>query len=107
MSVNDRHVKSIVRTDKFDGLLSPHMFKLKDDAIPVGEDELIVSPGYAWRFPITRERIVLHHYAIKSRQEFQEKLDRWKGESVRNWPWWDKLEGGPHLDCPEMARYTE
>jgi hypothetical protein len=107
MSQDERHVKSIVRTDKFDGLHSAHMFKLKDGAIAVGEDGKVVSPGTAWRFPITRNRVVLHHYAIKSRREFQEKMDRWKGDIPKGWWFWDHLEGFPQVDCPEMARYTE
>jgi hypothetical protein len=102
----DRHVKSIVRTDKFNGMFSPHMFQLKDEAISVGEDGLEIKPGTAWRFPITRNRLALHHYATKSREEFQQKIDRWKGDIPKDWSHWDMLENAPHMDCPEMARYS-
>ena len=106
-TLDDRHVKSIVRTEKYNGIQSPHMFRLKDDAISVGEDGKTFSPGHAWRIPITRERTVLHHYVLKSKDEFQEKADRWKGEIPKGWDFWDRLEKTPHMDCPEMARYVD
>lgn len=102
----ERHVKSFVKTQYFTGLISPHMFQLKDNAISVGEDERTFQPGVAWRQPPTWDRIVLHHYAVKSKQEFQEKLDRWKGEVPRNWEYWDMVHSGTPYHCPEMTKFS-
>ena len=107
MSQLDRHVKSIVRTDRFEKVLSSHMFGLNNDTIAVGEDGLEVKPGFAWRFPITRDQLVVHHYAVKSQEEYQQKLDRWKGDIPKDWAFWDGLESHQnHTECREMARYS-
>jgi hypothetical protein len=102
----NRHVKSFVKTQYFNGVLSPHRFKLKNKAISVGEDERKFKPGVAWRQPPTWDRIVLHHYAVKSKQEFQDKLDRWKGEAPRNWEYRDAVHSGTLYSCPEMTRFS-
>jgi hypothetical protein len=41
---------------------------------------------------------------VKSRQEFEEKMARWKGDIPRGWAFWDEIEDIPSIDCPEMAR---
>jgi hypothetical protein len=100
----DKHVKSIVQTAKYASVESPHQFHLKNGTITAGEDGRMIRPGNGQRIPIVRERIALHHYAVKSRQEFEEKMARWKGDIPRGWAFWDEIEGIPSIDCPEMAR---
>jgi hypothetical protein len=106
MSQDERHVKSIVRTAMFDGISSPHMFKTKNGSMTVGEDGLDAKPGYAWRFPISWNRLALHHYVIKSREEFQQKVDRWKDDTGKTWAWFNEIEAKPQMDCTEMVRYS-
>jgi hypothetical protein len=59
------------------------------------------------RNPITRDRIALHHYAVKSREEYEEKMHRGNGEDVpKGELFWVMVEEvAPHVDCPEMAKY--
>ncbi|KAI9730308.1 MAG: hypothetical protein M1818_008211 [Claussenomyces sp. TS43310] len=103
----DRHVKSIVKTAYFEQAHSSHMPSLSDGTIPVGEDGEVVSPGFAWREPVTRHRLALHHYVTKSKQEYVEKMERWKDDlGAREWDFWDKLHAGNTTFCPEMARYS-
>jgi hypothetical protein len=43
--------------------------------IAVGGDEKLATPGTAW-LPITQNCVVLHHYDIKSRRAFRERIRR-------------------------------
>jgi hypothetical protein len=72
---NNSHVKSIVRTQFADRPVNPHLWYLKEGRQTVGEKGDVVD-SEAFRIPITRERIALHHYAGKSREEFEEKMGR-------------------------------
>jgi hypothetical protein len=103
----DKHIKVIVQTSKYASVQSPHQMNLKDGAVTVGEDGRTFQPGGGQRIPITRNRVVLHHYAVKSRQEFEEKMARWKGDIGRKWNFWDNIHGVPSADCPEMRRYVD
>jgi chemotaxis protein histidine kinase CheA len=103
---NNTHVKSIVRTSRGTRPVGPHMWFLNGDTKTVGEHMDPVTTQ-AWRLPITRTRIALHHYAGKSREEYEEKMlrgnamDDPKGESF-----WNSLEHGLQLvPCLEMAKY--
>ncbi|KAG0651560.1 hypothetical protein D0Z07_1855 [Hyphodiscus hymeniophilus] len=102
---DNQHVKVIVRTSYAQSPLGPHMWRLNQGHV-VGEHGDIIA-SEAWRNPITRDRIALHHYAVKSREEYEEKMFRGnamddpKGESF-----WDVIEKVyPHVKCPEMAKY--
>ncbi|GAM88319.1 hypothetical protein ANO11243_063520 [Dothideomycetidae sp. 11243] len=102
MSSDNKHIKSIVRADSFGTMINPHKFNLLHDRITVGEKGDEVT-HFAFRQPITRDRIGLHHYAVKSWEEFEEKLSR----STKDWWFWNHVEyDQPHQACPEMLRYT-
>ena len=101
---DNQHVKVIVRTSHAASPVGPHMWRVRGNV--VGEHGDVVA-SEAWRNPITRDRIALHHYAVKSREEYEEKMFRGnamddpKGESF-----WDVMENVyPHVKCPEMAKY--
>ncbi|KAE8440502.1 hypothetical protein EG329_007419 [Mollisiaceae sp. DMI_Dod_QoI] len=103
-SSDNRHIKSIVRPSKTASHFNPHKFRLVDGAQTVGEDGDVVST-IAWR-PITRSRLALHHYAVKSRAEYEEKVHRGNGMTdPKGQQFWDHVETMPHVDCPEMAAY--
>jgi len=50
----------------------------------------------------------MHHYAVKSRQEFEEKLHRGNGMSdPKDENMWREFEFVvPHVNCTEMVRYN-
>ena len=100
----DKYIKSIVRTSEFDTIDSPHQFNLKKGKETVGEDGLVIKPGNGQRIPFTRNRVGLHHYAVKSRAEFEQKMSRWNGDSPRSWKFWDAVEQVPSVECLEMSR---
>lgn len=102
----ERHVKSIVKTKFFQSTNSPHMFDLHSGAVSVGEDEKEFGPGLGWRFPVTYERLAVHHYSTKSREEYSEKMTRWKEfPHGADWSRWDKVHEGNLVECKEMTRY--
>lgn len=106
LASNNTHVKSIVRTSRGTKPKGPHLWHLSGDAVTVGENYDIVET-LAWRLPITRNRIGLHHYAGKSREEYEEKMLRGNAmDDPKGEAFWNSLEHGlPLVSCPEMAKY--
>ncbi|EHL03747.1 hypothetical protein M7I_0148 [Glarea lozoyensis 74030] len=103
---HNKHVKSIVRTEFVEGPRNPHLWALKDGRVTVGEKGDVVE-SEAFRLPISRERIALHHYAVKSRQEYEEKMGRGNAmDDPKGEFFWDSVEHRlPKVSCPEMAQY--
>jgi hypothetical protein len=103
---DNKHVKSIVRTSKYKDAINPHMFNLKDGAHTVGEDGKYIE-HWAFRQPITRNRVALHHYAVKSWEEYEAKMNRSNAMGhAKGMEFWDHVKDIPHVDCPEMAKYN-
>jgi hypothetical protein len=103
---DNRHVKSIVRTSKYGSAVNPHMFNLKDEARSVGEDAKDIN-SYAFRMPITRNLFSLHHYAVKSYEEYLMKLNRSNAmNDAKTWVFWDHVRDIPHEPCDEMLKYN-
>jgi hypothetical protein len=104
---DNRHVKSIVRTSKYNGAINPHMFHLKGDARSVGEDGQTIN-SYAFRQPITRQLFSLHHYAVKSYEEYLTKLSRGNAmNDPKTWDFWDHVRDIQHEPCEEMLKYFQ
>jgi hypothetical protein len=102
---DNRLIKSIVKSSLYSGPINPHKFNLKGGSHTVGEHGDIIE-DVAVRVPITRDRIALHHYAIKSKEEFQEKMKRSNAMGqAKGWDYWDHLEGLPQQECKEMSIY--
>jgi hypothetical protein len=103
---DNSHIKTIIKTSKAGPPVNPHRFATSPGSITVGEDGDEITSA-AWRKPITRRRIGLHHYAVKSREEFEEKLHRGNGMTdPKKEDFWTAIEfKRPHVPCPEMAKY--
>ncbi|EQL00842.1 hypothetical protein G6O67_005415 [Ophiocordyceps sinensis] len=103
---DNRHVKSIVRLGNFHAASTPHFFLLNNDTITVGEHGDMIKDSFR---PPTRDRLALHHYAVKSRQEMEEKAGRGNAmDQPKSWDFWDHVESKmPHVPCPEMARWVQ
>ncbi len=99
---DNRLIKSIVKMSFFEKPLTPHLFKTKEGTRTVGEHGDIIEDGDGVRQPITRDRIALHHYTLKSREQFEEKTKNW---SDKGWKYWDHIEGLPQVQCEEMTKY--
>lgn len=102
---DNKLIKSIVKSSFYSSPINPHKFSLKGGAQTVGEHGDVIE-DQAVRIPITRDRIAVHHYAIKSREEFEEKMKRSNAMGqAKGWDYWDHLEGLPHHECLEMTAY--
>jgi hypothetical protein len=99
---DNRLIKSIVKTSAFERPLSPHMFKTHNGTHTVGEHGDKIADGDGVRQPITRDRIGLHHYTLKSREQFEEKMMSW---TAKGWEYWNHIEGLPQVQCHEMTKY--
>ena len=106
---DNEHVKSIVKTDHYIRALSPHHFSVNESTATYGEfgSRRPAIPGQR-QVPISRQRIALHHYSVKSKEEFREKMARSNGmDDPRGWNYWDLIESGTeHVHCPEMTLYS-
>ncbi|ETS79990.1 hypothetical protein PFICI_07519 [Pestalotiopsis fici W106-1] len=107
---DNRHVKSIVRVRDYGagGPITPHMFHLAPGKVTVGEDGATVDSP-AFRQPISRDRVSLHHYAVKSREEYVEKMKRSNAMGQpKDWQFWNHVEHDlPHVLCDDMVRWLE
>jgi Glycosyl transferase family 2 len=102
--LDNRHIKSIVRTRYYEACAGAHYFNTTEGTYTVGEKYDRVD--WAFRTPISRERIGLHHYAVKSKQEYEEKMARGSANlKSKTWDFWDRIEQAPALDCGSLAKY--
>lgn len=98
------HVKSFAKTALFDGVNSVHYMRTADGSLSVGEegDECEIK-----RYPITHNTWALHHYSVKSREQFLEKQQRGSPNNHHAvGDFWDKIEGADDYECPELATYV-
>ncbi|KAH8197513.1 hypothetical protein TruAng_008334 [Truncatella angustata] len=104
---DNRHVKSIVRVRDYVSPINPHMFRLAPGKITVGEDGNKID-HFAFRQPITRDRLSLHHYAVKSKEEYEEKMMRSNAMGQpKDWAFWNHVENElPHVPCEDMLRWV-
>ncbi|OBT73177.1 hypothetical protein VF21_07913 [Pseudogymnoascus sp. 05NY08] len=103
VGTENEHIKVLVKPPFSLGPDSPHKFKLKPGARTVGEDGDTVD-RFAWRVPITRNRVALHHYATRSREEYEAKISRGNGMGdPKGWDWWKHVEAIGTEECLELA----
>ena len=104
---DNRLVKSWVKTMAFKRMFHVHcMAEMEGGAVEVGENWDIIQFGCNRR-PITRDRIALHHYATKSREEFEEKMQRGhiQGGGASE-GWWQMVEGEEQWTCDSLTKYV-
>jgi hypothetical protein len=87
--------------------MNPHKFNLRPGTNTVGENGAVVTT-IAFRQPPTRDRVSLHHYVTKSREEFEAKMHRGNGMSQPKpegmWDYFENVAG--HINCTEMVKYN-
>jgi len=75
---------------------------MRGSYVTVGENGDVVNTE-AFRVP-TRYRLALHHYAVRSKEEYEERMSR-GNDAPKDQKFWDHVEHLPHVECPEMAVY--
>ena len=102
-------IKSIVKTANYVHARSPHNFATNESTATYGEwgSRRAVIPEQV-QVPISRDRIVLHHYVVKSRAEFEEKKRRGNAmDRPRSQYFWQHIElEMEHVFCPEMTFFS-
>lgn len=101
----NKHVKMFVRTELFQQVNNVHHIGTKDGYMEVGE---YGDPTGPWRNPVTHDKWALHHYGVKSRQEFIEKQDRGNANALAKpipESLWEGVEGMDEVDCKELTEY--
>ncbi|ESZ89719.1 hypothetical protein SBOR_9895 [Sclerotinia borealis F-4128] len=95
--------KSIAKLSHYAGTNTVHQVLSKNESITVDENG---AEAPIRRYSPTKDRIALHHYALKSREEYQEKVDRGNAmSSPKNWAFWDSVEGMAGIECLSMSEY--
>lgn len=103
--LKNQHIKTIVKTRMYESIATVHSVNTKPGTYTVGEHGDRITRG-AWRMPTTRDRISLHHYASKSKEQFEAKIQR--GNAMgdpKSWAWWDEHENYPQRKCDSMVKY--
>lgn len=101
----NKHVKMFVRTELFQQVNNVHHIGTKDGYMEVGENG---DPTGPFRNPITYDKWALHHYGIKSRQEFIEKQDRGNANALAKpipESLWESVNGADEVDCKQLTNY--
>ena len=101
----NKHVKMFVRTALFQQVNNVHHIGTKDGYMEVGE---YGDPTGPLRNPVTHDKWALHHYGVKSRQEFIEKQDRGNANALAKpipESLWEGVEGMDEVDCKELTDY--
>ena len=102
---SNQTIKVFVKTDKFVNAKGPHKMNIKEGTITVGENGDTVD-RFAWRVPPTKQKAVLHHYSLKSREEFEAKMIRGNGmDDPKGEMFWEREHSYEQEDCLEMAQY--
>ncbi|TAQ88182.1 hypothetical protein B7494_g3482 [Chlorociboria aeruginascens] len=101
---HNKMYKSIVRLAYHERHNRVHQVHTNGSTHTVDENgEMLVS---AARYPSSKEKISLHHYAIKSLQEYKEKIARSNAmDDPKGWWFWDSVEGMAGVVCDGLAGY--
>ncbi|KAK6344350.1 hypothetical protein TWF696_007989 [Orbilia brochopaga] len=99
------HIKSIVKTKYYDKPRTDHCFYTKGGSITVGENGDKVP--FIFRRPITTNLFAVHHYPMRSREEFNVRVKNGEVEEPRTFPnmtkWWEVIHAMPTMKCDSMA----
>lgn len=97
-------IKSIVNTRYYKNAANPHAFFTHSNTGVVGEHHDPIAQGSPFRRPITRDFVSVHHYALKSRQEFEAKVSRGNAmKDPKGWDFYDRVNAMRSHPCTSMA----
>lgn len=103
--VDNEHIKSMVKPSLYNkNRDSPHDFNTLNGSVTVIENGDVLP--HWWHRPPVRDRVVLHHYIVKSEEEYAEKQYRGnQGGTYRTWEYWNHINYGPNEPCEDMLRW--
>ncbi|EWC44278.1 hypothetical protein DRE_01104 [Drechslerella stenobrocha 248] len=102
----NEHIKSIVKTKYYEKPRTDHNFITKSKSITVGETGDRVP--FIFRRPITTNLFAIHHYALRSEEEFKLRIENGEVEEPRTYPdmmeWSEVIHRMPKMKCDSMAQ---
>ncbi|CAF3356945.1 unnamed protein product [Rotaria socialis] len=105
---HNTHIKTISNTAYFLGMDgNPHTVLLNKGKTTVDEHGKPIPGNGPCRVPVTKDIILLHHYVLKSKEEYVEKMLR--GSANRNkkdWNFWNHIEMYSNASCTSMTKYN-
>lgn len=103
------YMKSFIKTSAIAGpLKTAHGGMLKQGMETVDENGDFVEHESTRDLP-TKEKIALHHYAMRSRREYEVKLSRddvMLDRMNKGKKYWEETEAAPSYECTEMVGYS-
>jgi hypothetical protein len=108
---SNTHVKLIARPGDLDAFRDPHSAVFRSGRFAVTQHG---EPVHGPMAPITGTRVRLHHYFLRSREDFEAKMRRGRadippradGQFHRNWAEWDAVTDGATERDESAARYV-
>lgn len=105
--IDNAHLKLIVQSKYYMGMITPHNSAYSGGMVALGEDGVPIGPPGYLRNPPVRNKIALHHYVVKSKEEYEEKVARGNGmDDPKAWDFWDYILSTPKTPCFSLADYT-
>jgi hypothetical protein len=100
----NKHVKMFAKLALVDVIHNVHSIGTGNGTKQIGEHG---EPAGPFKFPITHDYWALHHYGIKSKEQFEEKHAR---NAALDWPTaddsFDRVNGVHSYECPVLASYV-
>jgi len=100
----NKHVKMFAKLALVDNIDSVHHIGTGNGTMQVGEHGEAAGP---FKYPITHDYWALHHYGVKSKDQFNEKHNR---NAALDWPTaddlFDRVNRVNSYECPVLASYV-
>ena len=104
--VDVRHVKIIANTAYVQHAINPHQFSYRDGKSAVDENFELIN-GFSTTSHHSA-RIAVYHYVLKSRQEFQEKMERGSGDGGhKGLEFFEEIERATVNDCWDAVHWSQ
>lgn len=107
------HVKTIVRMADYHRAQGPHSFHVHGRVVDEYGEEIDQSTNYGLMQPKPHRAICINHYYTRSRQEWQNKIDRGladhasTSQTVRNPAWIDIYERDATISDDRITKFAE
>lgn len=102
------HIKSIVKTKYFHSPRTDHNFNTFGESKTVGEHGDLIP--FIFRRPITTDLFAIHHYAMRSKEEFNIRVKAGEVEEPKTFPdmraWWKAIDELPTMECDSMKHLS-
>jgi hypothetical protein len=106
--LDNKHINTIFNTAHFSGrMTNPHTVLLNGNKTMIDEHGKSIPGNGPFRTPITKDILALHHYVVKSKEDFILKMHRGAGDGIStNWDFWKHVETFSTEKCTSLTTYV-